>query len=77
LFAALNSLEAASLPWTLFRFSGNTTETPGRKHIEQFREARRKRMDAVLAEREWLAGIFRCRYFDGPTHYALSTGSTD
>jgi glutathione S-transferase len=32
LFAALNSVEAASLPWSIFIFSGDTADTPGRKH---------------------------------------------
>ncbi|QRM54066.1 glutathione S-transferase family protein [Sinorhizobium sp. BG8] len=58
LFAALNSVEAASLPWSIFVFSGDTTETPGRKHLDGFLETRLKHMDAVLAEREWLAGCF-------------------
>src|SRR4051794_28444054 len=31
LFAALNSVEAASLPWSIFKFSGDIAETPGRK----------------------------------------------
>lgn len=58
LFAALNSVEAASLPWSLFVFSGDTTETPGRKHLDEFLKARLKHMEAVLAGREWLAGTF-------------------
>jgi glutathione S-transferase len=58
LFAALNSVEAASLPWSLFVFSGDTAETPGRKHLDGFLEARLKHMEAVLAGREWLAGSF-------------------
>ena len=33
LFAALNSVEAASLPWSIFIFSGDTAETPGRKQF--------------------------------------------
>ena len=58
LFAALNSVEAASLPWTIFRFSGDIAETPGRTHVEAFLESRLQRMEAVLAGREWLAGSF-------------------
>ncbi len=57
-FAALNSVEAASLPWSIFVFSGDTTETPGRKHLDEFLKARLKHMEAVLAGREWLAGTF-------------------
>src|SRR3979490_3380899 len=58
LFAALNSVEAASLPWSIFAFSGDSAETPGRKHLEEFFKARLKHMEAVLAGREWLAGNF-------------------
>jgi len=58
LFAALNSVEAASLPWSLFKFSGDAAETPGRKHLDEFLVARLKHMEAVLAGREWLAGAF-------------------
>jgi glutathione S-transferase len=58
LFAALNSVEAASLPWSIFVFSGDTAETPGRKNLDEFLKARLKRMEPVLAGREWLAGTF-------------------
>ncbi len=58
LFAALNSVEAASLPWSIFVFSGDTAETPGRKQLDEFLKARLKHMEAVLAGREWLAGTF-------------------
>jgi len=57
-FAALNSVEAASLPWSLFKFFGDTAESPGRKHLNEFLEARLKHMEMVLAGREWLAGTF-------------------
>jgi glutathione S-transferase len=58
LFAALNSVEAASLPSSIFVFSGDTAETPGRKHLDEFLKARLKHMETVLAGREWLAGTF-------------------
>ncbi|MGQ9425111.1 glutathione S-transferase family protein [Gilvimarinus sp. F26214L] len=58
LFAALNSVEMASLPWTLFKFSGDTENTPGRQILDQFLEARLQHLDAVLAKRDWLAGTF-------------------
>jgi glutathione S-transferase len=58
LFAALNSVEAASLPWSLFVFSGDTAETPGRKQLDEFLKARLTHLEAVLAGREWLAGTF-------------------
>lgn len=58
LFAALNSVEMPSVPWSLFKFSGDDTETPGRKMLDGFLEIRLRRMETVLAEREWLAGAF-------------------
>jgi glutathione S-transferase len=51
-------IEAASLPWSIFVFSGDTAETPGQKQLDEFLKARLKHMEAVLAGREWLAGTF-------------------
>src|SRR5450631_1384063 len=58
LFAALNSVEAAVLPWSIFMFTGATAETPGRKQFDEFLQARLKHMEPVLAGREWLAQSF-------------------
>jgi glutathione S-transferase len=58
LFAAFASVEAASQPWSFFKFMGDSEETPMRKFIDGFIEARLKHMDAVLEKREWLAGSF-------------------
>ena len=58
MFAALNSVEMAVLPWSIFNFLEDTTETPGRKQLNQFLQARLRHMEAVLAGREWLAGNF-------------------
>jgi len=58
LFAALNSVEMASLPWSLFKFSGDAGDTPGWKRLDQFLKARLKHMETVLAGRQWLAGAF-------------------
>lgn len=58
LFAGLNSVEAASLPWSLFQFSSDTVDTPGRQHIEAFLQARLQRMEAVLTECQWLVSAF-------------------
>lgn len=58
MFAALNSVEMASLPWFIFIFSGDTEETPGRKSINKFLESRLQHMESVLAGREWLASSF-------------------
>ena len=49
-FAALNSVEMASLPWSLFRFLGDDSDSPGKTHLEAFLQARLKHVDAV-----WLA----------------------
>jgi glutathione S-transferase len=58
LFAALASVEAASQPWSFFKFSGDSGETPMRKFFDGFLEARLKHMEAVLSNREWLAETF-------------------
>ena len=58
LFAALNSVEMASLPWSIFAFSGDAGETPAWKRHDSFLKARLKHMEAVLAGGEWLAGPF-------------------
>jgi glutathione S-transferase len=57
-FAALNSVEMASLPWSIFQFSGDTGDTPGWKRLNEFLHARLQRVEPVLAGREWLAGHF-------------------
>ncbi|MEA3001319.1 MAG: glutathione S-transferase [Sphingomonadales bacterium] len=58
LFAALASVEAASQPWSFFKFSGDTDETPMRQFFDSFLESRLKHMEVVLTGREWLAGTF-------------------
>ncbi len=57
-FAALNSVEMAALPDVIFRFSGDTGDTPARKAFDAFLQKRLQHMQTVLAEREWLAGAF-------------------
>jgi glutathione S-transferase len=58
LFAALNSVEMASQPWVILKFSGDAGDTPQWKRLDQFLQARLQRLEPVLAEREWLAGNF-------------------
>ncbi|MGL6162210.1 glutathione S-transferase family protein [Microbulbifer sp.] len=58
LFAALNSVEMASLPWSIFMFSGDTEDTPGRKSLDKFLESRLQHLESVLAGRKWLVGTF-------------------
>lgn len=55
LFAALNSVEMAALPWGLFQFMGHT-EGPQWTFIDDFVRLRLDRLEPVLAGREWLAG---------------------
>lgn len=57
-FAALNSVEMAGLPWSLFNFWG-LTDTPGWKPFDDFlKKSRLDHVEPVLAGREWLAGAF-------------------
>lgn len=58
LFAALNSVEMASLPWSLFKFSGDTGDAPAWKRHDAFLQTRLKHMETVLNARQWLAGNF-------------------
>jgi len=58
LFAALNSVEAASLPWSLLVFSGDNKDSPTWKQFDGFLQARLAHMEPVLAKRDWLAGTF-------------------
>jgi glutathione S-transferase len=59
LFAALNSVEAASLPWSILVFSGESHESPAWKSLDGFLKVHRlQRMEPLLAGREWLAGTF-------------------
>ena len=59
LFAALNSVEAASLPWSLLAFSGESGNTAAWKLFDGFLKVHRlQHMEAVLAGGEWLAGTF-------------------
>lgn len=57
-FAALNSVEMASLPWSLLKFSNAPGDTPQWKLFDDFLSARLKHLEPVLARREWLAGSF-------------------
>lgn len=58
LFAALNSVEMASLPWTMSKFMGHPSDTATWKFVDDFLRLRLKRLEPVLAAREWLAGSF-------------------
>lgn len=58
LFAALNSVEMASLPWTIYIFSQDSEQTPGRQNMDRFLAGRLRHMEGVLAGRDWLVGEF-------------------
>lgn len=58
LFAGLNSVEMASLPWSIFKFSSDTGVAPGQKRFDEFLKSRLDHMEKVLTGREWLAGTF-------------------
>ena len=58
LFAALNSVEMASLPWSILAFSGDTGDTLGWKRLDEFLKVRLQHLEPVSARREWLAGTF-------------------
>jgi len=55
-FAALNSVEMAGLPWSMFRFMGFAGQAPEAEFVDGFLKLRLERLEAVLASREWLAG---------------------
>jgi glutathione S-transferase len=57
IFAALNSVEMASLPWALYQFWGETGGT-GFGRFATWLTARLGHLETILASREWLAGTF-------------------
>lgn len=57
-FAALNSVEMASLPWVMFQFMGLADDTLAWKWLDDFVKLRLQRLEPVLAQREWLVGTF-------------------
>lgn len=58
LFAALNSVEMASLPWFIFKFTDGDTESPERERISEFLDSRLQHMEKALTQREWLTNVF-------------------
>lgn len=58
-FAALNSVEMASLPWSLLEFTDEDHDSPAWKLFDGFlKQHRLQHLEPVLASREWLAGAF-------------------
>ena len=59
LSAALNSVEMASLPWSLLMFRGEARDTSAWKFFDEFlKKSRLGFLEPVLARREWLVGTF-------------------
>lgn len=58
MYAALNSVEAASQPWSFFRFMRDDTASPARTLLEEFLTGRLANLERVLTHGEWLAGPF-------------------
>jgi glutathione S-transferase len=57
-FAALNSMEMATVPWSIFVFSGYSDETPEWKRLDDFVKLRLNHLEPILAKCEWLADRF-------------------
>ena len=57
-FAALNSVEMASVPWSIMVFSEESRESSAWQKLDGFLRLRLGHMEAVLTEREWLASKF-------------------
>jgi len=53
-FAALASVEAATQPWSVMKFSGFDGDNPAWAFFDNFVDLRLKRMEAVLSGHEWL-----------------------
>ena len=58
LFAALNSVEMATLPWVMSKFNDDSDDTPRSQRVNKFVTGRLDNLEPVLAGREWLAGSF-------------------
>ena len=58
LFAALNSVEMAVLPFSIFKFTGDGAETAGRQALDGFLGARLGHMEQYLTDRRWLTEDF-------------------
>lgn len=57
-FAALNSVEVPVISFVFLRFSGEGPDSAALAAIGRFLDLRLDRMEAVLADREWLSGSF-------------------
>lgn len=82
IFAALNSVEMAGLPWSLLHLTGEKTDTSAYKFFDGFlKDSRLKLLEPMLEKRDWLTGAFSAadilmadvlrlvHRFDGLAHY--------
>lgn len=58
LFAALNSIEVAVMPYTLYKFYSDEEQTVGKKALDSFMSARLGHMEQVLSFRFWMTDTF-------------------
>jgi glutathione S-transferase len=58
LFAALNSVEVCTQPWSLPRFAGHAPTGPDAERWDSWMTMRLGQLEAVLSGREWLTGRF-------------------
>ena len=59
LFAALNSVEMASLPWSIVRFSGKEhLDSSAGVALDRFLQQRLDHLETVLTQRDWLVDDF-------------------
>ncbi len=58
LFAALNSMELATVPWSIFKFMNQTPESPIVGFFEEWLASRLQNLESVLEKTEWLTGSF-------------------
>lgn len=56
-FGALNSMEMATVPWSILKFSKDN-ESQAAKSLDAFVGKRLEHLEPVLAQHEWLAGRF-------------------
>jgi glutathione S-transferase len=57
-FAALNSVEMAAIPYFIFQISDDQLDTPGRKVLDAFLRGRLEHLDSYLRDRVWLTRSF-------------------
>ncbi|WP_431298138.1 glutathione S-transferase family protein [Tabrizicola sp. BL-A-41-H6] len=58
LFAALNSMELATVPWSIFKFMNQPPENPIVGFFEKWLASRLQNLETVLEKTEWLTGPF-------------------